>query len=188
MRPMRPAGAGRLGAALCNRQPASLTPSAHPLPRRARSFNNVQYWMENIQKHANPNTRKLLLGNKIDAKGKKVRAGAEPRGSGRSLAPLSPLSLTRTFAHPPPPPQIASERGRAVAEQFGMRFMETSAMDGTNVRESFAGLARDVVESMIASGLLAQPDGGAGDAPRAAGAAGGGGGGGGAAKKDCAIV
>jgi hypothetical protein len=29
--------------------------------------------MENIQKHANPHTLKLLLGNKIDVKGKKVR-------------------------------------------------------------------------------------------------------------------
>lgn len=28
--------------------------------------------MENIQKHASPNTKKLLLGNKIDMKGKKV--------------------------------------------------------------------------------------------------------------------
>ena len=78
--------------------------------------------------------------------------------------------------------QIASERGRAVAEQFGMRFMETSAFDGTNVREAFAGLARDVVESMIASGLLALPEGAGGaKAPGAAAA-------GGAAKKECEIV
>jgi hypothetical protein len=29
--------------------------------------------MENIAKHANPTTRKLLVGNKIDVKGKRVR-------------------------------------------------------------------------------------------------------------------
>jgi hypothetical protein len=37
----------------------------------AESFHNVRYWMENIQKHANPLTLKMLLGNKID-KGRKA--------------------------------------------------------------------------------------------------------------------
>jgi len=45
------------------------TPTSH----YPYSFNNVQYWMENIAKHANPTTRKLLVGNKIDVKGKRVR-------------------------------------------------------------------------------------------------------------------
>jgi small GTP-binding protein len=37
------------------------------------SFNNVRYWMENITKHANLDTPKILIGNKADMKGKKVR-------------------------------------------------------------------------------------------------------------------
>ena len=46
--------------------------------------------MENIQKHASPLTRKLLLGNKIDAKGKKVR---DARAAGRAAV---------SDARPPP--------------------------------------------------------------------------------------
>lgn len=45
------------------------------------SFKNVQYWMENIQKHANPSTRKMLLGNKCDVKGKRVRCAFAARPS-----------------------------------------------------------------------------------------------------------
>jgi Ras-related protein Rab-8A len=149
-----------------------------PCPSIAPSFNNVQYWMENIQKHASPATRKLLVGNKIDAKGKKVRLFASP-----CCVPLLyalPLTLPIFLFPPPPHTQIATERGRAVAEQFGMRFTETSAFDGTNVREAFTGLGRDVVESMIASGLLASgaASGGGGAAPAASAAP----------KKECVIA
>jgi hypothetical protein len=108
--------------------------------------------MENIKKHASPSTHKLLIGNKIDAKGNR----------------------------------IATERGRAVAEQFGMRFVETSAFDGTNVREAFSGLAREVVEGMIASGLAPAGAGGAGAGGAAAAAAAAAAPA--AAKKECAIM
>lgn len=37
------------------------------------SFHNVRYWMENIQKHANVHAQRVLIGNKCDVKGKKVR-------------------------------------------------------------------------------------------------------------------
>ena len=83
--------------------------------------------------------------------------------------------------------QIETARGKEVADTFGVRFFETSAKDGTNVKESFAALAREVVEGMVASGALQLP---------AAAAAGGGGGaaaGGvpaaaGDKKKDCTIA
>ena len=66
-------------------------PSALP----AFSFNNVQYWMENIQKHAGPQTKKLLLGNKIDGKGKKARRFAlrPNRSLGLRIA-LTPLAAS----------------------------------------------------------------------------------------------
>ena len=35
-----------------------------------------------------------------------------------------------------------------------MKFFETSAKDGTNVKDSFSALARDVVESMLAGGHI----------------------------------
>jgi hypothetical protein len=52
-----------------------------------------------------------------------------------------------------------------------MKFFETSAKDGTNVKDAFSALARDVVESMLAAGLIAGAAGAAGAAaaPDAAG-------------------
>ena len=62
-----------------------------------------------------------------------------------------------------------------MAESYGMKFFETSAKEGTNVRDSFAALARDVVMEMVSSGTLQAPVAvaGAGAAPK---------------KKDCAIM
>jgi hypothetical protein len=99
--------------------------------------------MENIKKHAGPQTKKLLLGNKIDGKGKKARACGSRAPN--CVAPRSPPPL------PPPPSsaQIEHARGAAIAESYGMKFFETSAKEGTNVRESFAALAREVIGDML---------------------------------------
>ena len=118
------------------------------------SFRNVRHWVENITKHANPHCVKVLIGNKIDVKPRRVRAVVAlpalwwvcPRGP-------SPLAVNTTPpSHPPtPPPQIDTARGRALAEEFGMRFFETSAKDGTGVREAFTTPAREVVRGLRAS-------------------------------------
>ena len=62
-----------------------------------------------------------------------------------------------------------------------MHFMETSAKEGTNVKEGFSWLARDVVEYMFSQGLL---DGGGGGGAQESGGAGASG----KTKKDCSIV
>jgi Ras-related protein Rab-8A len=82
------------------------------------SFNNVRYWMENINEHANPQTQRMLVGNKVDVKGKR----------------------------------IDSARGKALADEYGLKFFETSAKDGTNVAEAFNTVARDAVAKMLAGG------------------------------------
>jgi hypothetical protein len=66
-----------------------------------RSFNNIRYWMENIQKHANPQTQKLLLGNKIDMKGKKVGTYKIEMGGGAGEKQL-PTFLCAISTHPTP--------------------------------------------------------------------------------------
>jgi hypothetical protein len=55
--------------------------------------------------------------------------------------------------------QVDTARGRALADEYGMRFYETSAKDGTNVAEALNGLAHDIVAKMIA---LDVPDGASG--------------------------
>ena len=73
-------------------------------------------------------------------------------------APAAP-SLTRypLFTVCRPRPQIETSRGRALADEYGMKFFETSAKDGTNVAEAFNELARDAVVKLQ---LLAGQDGG----------------------------
>jgi len=40
--------------------------------------------------------------------------------------------------------QVSRERGEALAVEYGIKFMETSAKDSTNVEEAFFTLARDI--------------------------------------------
>lgn len=41
---------------------------------------------------------------------------------------------------------VSTERGKKLADKFGMLFFETSAKEGSNVEKAFAGLADKVVE------------------------------------------
>ena len=54
------------------------------------SFHNVRYWMESIQKHANVHAQRVLIGNKCDVKGKKVR-GVESTRAQRVRVARNPL-------------------------------------------------------------------------------------------------
>ena len=92
-----------------------------------------------------------------------------------------PLFVAAPRVAPARPRQIDAARGKALADEFRMRFFETSAKDGTNVKEAFHVLARDVISKMLA-----------GDASAAAGAAdagaGAGGGKGKGDKEKCAVA
>jgi hypothetical protein len=164
-----------------------------PFPFPLCSFNNIRYWMENIQKHASPHTLKVLLGNKIDVKGRKVRrrrsasSGGEAGSRPDPTRPVrGPPSRTPPPTPPPPPPhkhnQIESSRGKALADEYGMRFFETSAKDGTSVADAFNSLARDVVGKILAAG------GGGAAGGDGAGADGGKTGKGDKKEKDCAVM
>jgi hypothetical protein len=97
----------------------------------------------------------------------------------RAAPPLFVAAPRRASPPPARPRQIDAARGKALADEFRMRFFETSAKDGTNVKEAFHVLARDVISKMLA-----------GDASAAAGAAdaGAGGGKGKGDKEKCAVA
>mmetsp|Transcript_41501 Transcript_41501/g.133459 ORF Transcript_41501/g.133459 Transcript_41501/m.133459 type:complete len:222 (+) Transcript_41501:2-667(+) len=48
--------------------------------------------------------------------------------------------------------QVLAAEGQKLADEFGMRFFETSARNNQNVSETFLCLANDVVERLLASG------------------------------------
>jgi hypothetical protein len=129
-------------------------------PGSEESFNNVRYWMENINKHASPTCAKLLIGNKSDVKGgKRVRARGRVR---RAALPQwsceedkgRAFGLTRR-PHCFLPIRLACCADRDGARQ-GARGRVWAALlrdkDGSNVKEAFHTLARDAVRRLRAAG------------------------------------
>ena len=47
--------------------------------------------------------------------------------------------------------QQPESAGKALADEFGIPFFETSAKDGTNVKEAFHALAREAVANLRAT-------------------------------------
>merc|ERR1712070_535956 len=48
--------------------------------------------------------------------------------------------------------QVSKQQGEQLAREYGMKFLETSARDTTNVQEAFITLATDVVERLVRDG------------------------------------
>ncbi|KAG5176168.1 ras family-domain-containing protein [Tribonema minus] len=110
----------------------------------ADSFKNVNYWVANIQTHAPAAGREGICKVLL---GNKVDLPAEHR-------------------------EVSSAAGNEVGEEFGVRYFEVSAKDGTGVQDAFDTLAREIVEGLEQEAAAAAGAGGV-----AAGAGGGGGGG-----------
>jgi len=104
------------------------------------SFNNVRNWMRNIEAHASDGVNKLLVGNKADCDAGGGGGGAG--GGGRRAVPFS--------------------RGQALADEFGIPFVETSAKDGSHVADAFSAIARDVVARLGREAAEHQGAGGGG--------------------------
>ena len=60
-------------------------------------------------------------------------------------------------------------QGKALADSFGIKFFETSAKSGTNVKKMFTSITRDIVRRM-AAGNGGGPGSGAGTAAGGGGA------------------
>ena len=49
--------------------------------------------------------------------------------------------------------KVAPERGRALAEQYGLSFFETSAKEGLNVNEVFTHVATTIITDLQKQGI-----------------------------------
>lgn len=72
------------------------------------SFDQVSFWMKEVDRLASPDVCRLLVGNKIDLTDKRA---------------------------------VTTEEGQALANQYGVAFLETSARDNQNVEEAFIKMA-----------------------------------------------
>ncbi|GLU11646.1 hypothetical protein SLE2022_283790 [Rubroshorea leprosula] len=80
------------------------------------SFNNIKFWIHDIEQHASDKVNTILVGNKADMDESK-RA-------------------------------VPTAKGQALADEYGIKFFETSAKRNLNVEEVFFSIARDVKQRL----------------------------------------
>mmetsp|Transcript_31239 Transcript_31239/g.29780 ORF Transcript_31239/g.29780 Transcript_31239/m.29780 type:complete len:127 (-) Transcript_31239:172-552(-) len=85
----------------------------------ANSFTNVRNWMRQIDSNASENVNRILIGNKADV-------DSEKAGDRR----------------------VTTAEGKALAEEFGIKFYETSAKLNLNVDTAFMSIAKDIVDRL----------------------------------------
>jgi len=102
-----------------------------------KSFGNIRNWIRNIEQHATESVNKMLIGNKCDMVDKKVLLSSAQQFFGLSY------SFVVCF--------IETERGQALADEYSIKFMETSAKNSINVDQAFINLAQDIKKRLIDS-------------------------------------
>ncbi|ETO36868.1 hypothetical protein RFI_00195 [Reticulomyxa filosa] len=90
------------------------------------SFSNVRNWVETIHEHASDNVSIALVGNKCDMIDQRV------------LERRKKFTYFGLIV-------VSKENGKKIADEYGIRFYETSAKDDINVKEMFVNLARDIL-------------------------------------------
>jgi Ras-related protein Rab-1A len=78
------------------------------------SFEHVEEWLSEVNRHASESTIKLLVGNKADLLDKKT---------------------------------VPTEKAQRFAENLGIKFLETSAKNATNVETAFLTMAQDLMKA-----------------------------------------
>ena len=135
-----------------------------------KTFNNIRNWIRNIEKHATENVNKILIGNKCDMVDKKVFFLSFFQMSVHSFCCLLLFSsLFPSFSLSPSifsvfssknkikikmfifknQKVIDADRGQALANEYGIKFVETSAKNSINVEEAFVTLAQAIKERLI---------------------------------------
>lgn len=94
-------------------------------------------WMKNIEQHTAESVSKILLGNKCDDE--------ERRARGAFMTLLGAYRAMQT---------VAPSRGEALAKEFGIPFIETSAKEPRNVDEAFFTIARAIKTRLQEGGTV----------------------------------
>ena len=88
------------------------------------SFKNLNNWLIEIEKNANKNVLKILIGNKTDLEDKRV---------------------------------ISYNQGKEFADNYGLKFIETSVKKNLNVNEAFDTLGRELMKASGDKKIIKQP-------------------------------
>jgi len=89
--------------------------------------------MKNIDQYGSDHVNRILIGNKCDIMDKKVNCRI----------------VLNDFPDPTSLKVISKERGQALANEFGLKFLETSAKTNINVEQAFISLTKEVKARLI---------------------------------------
>ena len=87
--------------------------------------------MRQIDQNAAENVNRVLIGNKADV-------------SSAERVDISLPGSLLYFRYQ----KVSYEQGKALADEFGIKFFETSAKQNINVEDAFRTIATDIVESL----------------------------------------
>ena len=82
------------------------------------TFAKVGEWMTEVDKHANENISRILVGNKKDLEDQR---------------------------------EVPYQEGKELADNFNVRFLETSAKESINVEEAFTLMTREIKAKVATS-------------------------------------
>jgi GTPase SAR1 family protein len=99
------------------------------------TYENVERWLKELRDHADSNIVIMLVGNKSDLR----HLRAVPTDDAKSFAGTIPIPLSKC-SHTLCPPCRASPIALFVTEKNGLSFIETSALDATNVESAFQNI------------------------------------------------
>lgn len=123
------------------------------------SFENIRNWVRDINKHVEKaSVQKILVANKADLSSGDARGTVRLHDSRKSTpvaTTTTPEELLRSHAvlvialrlHRlvvQGARVVSEERARALASEFGLPYIETSAKDNHNVNEAFMQLASSI--------------------------------------------
>jgi hypothetical protein len=106
------------------------------LLRPQESFEHVEEWMSEVDRYANENTSKLLVGNKADL----VERKQISTEAAQVLAPCVCQQLRSRAA-------TARSSEQKFADKLGVSFLETSAKTATNVEAAFLTMAKELIRT-----------------------------------------
>ena len=110
---------------------------------KSSSFSNIKTWVEELREHASPHIVTLLVGNKSDLGALRVipTEVAEEFAGAFRLHPFSGLNSvaesSRTFL-------LLTHHRLFCAAENGMMYMETSALDASNVEFAFESVLSEI--------------------------------------------
>ncbi|WZZ21695.1 hypothetical protein YC2023_123082 [Brassica napus] len=120
------------------------------------SFNNIRNWIRNIEQHASDNVNKILVGNKADMDESKrvqyITSEFHPFYNCLIHEVINSVFGDSFFFQ-----AVPKAKGQALADEYGIKFFETSAKTNLNVEEVFFSIAKDIKQRLTDTDSRAEP-------------------------------